>query len=332
MEVNPQVLTDSFGRFHTYLRISITERCNLRCKYCMPAEGVALRPRDELLSFEEIDRLARIFVSEGVTKIRLTGGEPLLRHDVDHLMEMLGRIDGLRTLAVTTNGLLLRKKLDRMRAAGVNLLNVSLDTLREDRFEFITRRAGLDVVLDAIERAINAGYEPLKINCVVMRGFNDDEIVDFVEFTRDHPVDVRFIEYMPFTGNAWSDASFVPYTEMLSAIKTKYPDLRRLSDSPNDTSKAWGVPGFAGQVGFITSMSEHFCSSCNRVRLTADGSLKVCLFGNAEVSLRDAIRTGADDEAIRSLVRMAVSRKKAAHAGMHAIASSENRPMILIGG
>jgi cyclic pyranopterin phosphate synthase len=332
MPLQPQILTDGFGRIHSYLRISLTERCNLRCRYCMPADGVPLQPRDQLLTFEEVERVARLFVAEGVDKIRLTGGEPLLRKDVEDLMDMLGRIEGLRTLAVTTNGLLLRKKLDRMRLAGVNQLNISLDSLREDRFEFITRRAGLGIVLDAIDLAIDAGYNHVKVNCVVMRGFNDDELGDFVEFTRDRPVDIRFIEYMPFEGNGWNDSAFVPYTEMLSSVSATHPQLSRLPDSAHDTSKAYAVPGYMGRVGFITSMSEHFCSSCNRLRVTADGSLKVCLFGNAEVSLRDQMRSGATDETLRALIAGAVFRKSAAHGGMYAIASSENRPMILIGG
>ena len=332
MPLEPHILTDRFGRSHSYLRISLTERCNLRCRYCMPADGVQLQPRDQLLTFEEIERLARLFVAEGVNKIRLTGGEPLVRKDVEDLMDMLGSIDGLRTFAVTTNGFLLRRKLARMRSAGVNLLNISLDSMREDRFDFITRRTGLGIVLDAIDLAVDAGYNPVKVNCVVMRGFNDDELGDFVEFTRDRPVDVRFIEYMPFEGNGWNDSAFVPYTEMLSSISDRYPQLTRLSDAPGDTSKSYAVPGYLGRVGFITSMSEHFCSSCNRLRMTADGNLKVCLFGNAEVSLRDQMRAGATDEALRALIAGAVFRKSAAHGGMYAIASSENRPMILIGG
>jgi len=325
-------LTDTFGRPHSYLRISLTERCNLRCQYCMPAEGVTLQPRERILTFEEIERIARLFAAEGVDKIRLTGGEPLVRKNVEDLVDRLGRIEGVRTLAMTTNGLLLPKKLDRLRAGGINLLNISLDTLQEERFDRITRRTGLPTVLQAIELAIEAGYDPVKVNCVVMRGFNDDEVADFVEFTRDRPVEVRFIEYMPFTGNGWNDSTFVPYTEVLGTIEAVHPKLERRSDGPNDTSKTYAVPGYRGSVGFITSMSEHFCGSCNRLRITADGNLKVCLFGNAEVSLRDRMRGGASDDELRHLVAAAVGRKKAAHAGMYEIASSENRPMILIGG
>ena len=326
------MLTDTFGRRHTYLRISLTERCNLRCQYCMPAEGVDLKPRDELLTFEEIDRLAGLFVAAGVDKIRLTGGEPLVRKDVEQLIERLGALPGLRTLALTTNGLLLPKKLARLQAAGVNLLNISLDTLRPDRFTFITRRPGFDLVMQAIDQAVAAGYDPVKVNCVVMRGFNDDELADFVALTEAKPIEVRFIEYMPFDGNGWQDQRMMAYTEMIERIEARFPSLVRLQDGPNETSKTYQVPGFRGRVGFITSMSTPFCDGCNRLRITADGNLKVCLFGKAEVSLRDAVRGGATDDALRTIIQAAVLRKKAAHAGMYEIARSENRPMILIGG
>lgn len=325
-------LTDAFGRRHTYLRISLTERCNLRCRYCMPEEGVALSPRDHLLTFEEIERLARLFVQHGVDKIRLTGGEPLVRKDVEVLVERLGALDGLRTLALTTNGLLLPRKLPRLHAAGVNLLNISLDTLRADRFEAITRRRGLELVLRALDEAVAYGYDPVKVNCVLLRGVNDDELSDFVALTEDRPLEVRFIEYMPFDGNGWNDGAFMPYAEMIERIEQRYPALERVQDGANDVSKTYRVPGFRGRVGFITSMSEHFCGTCNRLRLTADGHLKVCLFGPAEVSLRDALRGGASDEALAEIVGAAVQRKKAAHAGMHDLAQQPNRPMILIGG
>eukprot|EP00741_Cyanophora_paradoxa_P011203 tig00020554_g10823.t1 len=342
------LLTDKYGRRHTYLRISLTERCNLRCQYCMPAEGVDLSPDSHLLRSDEIVRIARLFVSHGVDKIRLTGGEPLVRKDVDVLAAELGRIPGLRTLALTTNGILLPRKLPALHAAGVNALNISLDTLKPEKFVKITRRQGFERVMDAIRMALDYGYYPVKINCVVMRGVNDDELLDFVAFTEHKNVEVRFIEYMPFDGNAWKDTKMVPYAEMVDRIRNKY-QLERAVDHANDTSKTWAIPGFQGRIGFITSMSEHFCGSCNRLRLTADGNLKVCLFGASEVSLRDAMRgsgdwrgklglrqvaptAGATDEELSDLIGAAVMRKKPAHAGMHQIAEMKNRPMILIGG
>lgn len=326
------MFVDTFGRRHTYLRISLTERCNLRCRYCMPEDGVELSPKSSILTFEEIERLARIFVRHGVDKIRLTGGEPLVRKNVEELVERLGRLPGLKTLAITTNGLLLPKKLDRLHAAGVNLLNISLDTLDRERFESITRRKGFEQVMQAIDMAIDYGYDPVKINCVVMRGVNDDEVGGFVAMTRDRPIEVRFIEYMPFQGNGWTDDAFIPYAEIIERIETSHPALARQEDGPNDTSKTYRVPGYRGAVGFISSMSDEFCSTCNRLRITADGNLKVCLFGNAEVSLRDVLRSGAADEEVAEAIQDGVSRKKAAHAGMHQLVDLDNRPMILIGG
>ncbi len=325
------VLSDGFGRLHTYLRIALVEQCNLRCRYCMPDEDLAWTPEPQLLTAEEIIRLARLFVEAGVTKIRLTGGEPLLRTDVGQIAEAIGALPGLETLALTTNGLLLPKKLEALQQAGLNLLNISLDTLRPDRFEQITQRRGFDLVLRAIGDAIARGYDPVKVNCVVMRGVNEDELVDFVAWTEHRPVEVRFIEFMPFDGNRWDDTRLVAYEEMRGRIEAAFP-LERLADGPNDTSKTFRVPGFRGRVGFITSMTEHFCEGCNRLRITADGNLKVCLFGRAEVSLRDALRRGASDEALRTLVSAAVGRKHARHAGMKALARMENRPMITIGG
>lgn len=325
------MLVDTFGRVHTYLRISLTERCNLRCTYCMPEAGVELSPKSHILTFEEIERLAKLFVNAGVNKIRLTGGEPLVRKDVELLVERIGRIPGVETLAITTNGLLLPKKLSRLHAAGVNLLNISLDTLDAHKFEQITRRRGFERVIDAIEDAVRLGYDPVKVNCVVMRGINDDELEAFVALTEERPIEVRFIEYMPFQGNGWNDAKFIPYAEILELLEDRFT-LIRCEDGPTDTSKTYQVPGFRGRVGFITSMSDEFCSSCNRLRLTADGALKVCLFGNAEVSLRDLIRAEAGDDELMEAIENAVRRKKKAHAGLHQLVDLENRPMILIGG
>jgi len=324
-------LSDGFGRQHTYLRLSLVEHCNLRCQYCMPEDGLDWTPDGQLLDDDEILRLARLFVDEGVSKIRLTGGEPLLRPGIEDIAAEIGAMDGVETLALTTNGLLLPKKLDALHAAGVNLLNISLDTLRADRFEAISRRQGFDLVLRAIDRAIDRGYDPLKINCVVMRGTNDDELGDFVAWTEDKPVEVHFIEFMPFDGNRWDDDTLVPYAEMLERIRERFPLVRK-QDGPHDTSKTYQVPGHEGQVGFITSMTEHFCEGCNRLRITADGNIKVCLFGSAEISLRDAMRDGASDDDLRAVISRAVGDKHARHAGMYNLAKMDNRPMITIGG
>ncbi|KAF2073968.1 hypothetical protein CYY_004713 [Polysphondylium violaceum] len=308
------ILTDTFNRKHTYLRISLTEKCNLRCQYCMPEEGVELAPNDKILTDDEILRISRLFASAGVTKIRFTGGEPLIRKNIESLIEQVGKIEGIEKIGITTNGLVLHRKLERLQKGGVNLLNISLDTLDTHKFTLITRRLGWEKVMESINKALSLNFNPVKINCVVMKNINDMEICDFVEMTREKNVEIRFIEYMPFGGNKWSDKKFVSYTDMIKMIKEKFGALDRCVDEANNTSKTYQVPGFKGRVGFITSMSEHFCSSCNRLRMTADGNLKVCLFGNTEVSLRDIMRSGASDEEILKVINQAVLKKKASHA------------------
>ncbi|XP_026857256.2 molybdenum cofactor biosynthesis protein 1 isoform X2 [Electrophorus electricus] len=325
-------LTDTFGRRHTYLRISLTEKCNLRCQYCMPEEGVTLSPRAQLLSTEEVLTLARLFVREGVRKIRLTGGEPLIRPDILHIIAEMRKLEGLKTIAVTTNGMNLARLLPGLQEAGVDLLNVSLDSLVPAKFEFIVRRKGFHKVMEGIEKAIEMGYNPVKVNCVVMRGLNEDELLDFVALTERKPLDMRFIEYMPFDGNKWNFKKMVSYAEMLDRIKQQWPSLEAVPADEADTAKAFRVPGFQGQLGFITSMSDNFCGSCNRLRITADGNLKVCLFGNSEVSLRDSLRSGASDQELLQIIGAALGRKKKQHAGMFSISQMKNRPMILIGG
>ncbi|XP_054834244.1 molybdenum cofactor biosynthesis protein 1 isoform X2 [Eublepharis macularius] len=326
-------LTDNFGRQHNYLRISLTEKCNLRCQYCMPEEGVQLTPKTELLTTQEIITLARLFVEEGVEKIRLTGGEPLIRPDVVDIIAQLRKLEGLKTIAVTSNGINLARLLPRLKEAGLNAINISLDTLVPAKFEFIVRRKGFHKVMEGIHKAIELGYDPVKVNCVVMRGLNEEEMVDFVALTEKQPLDVRFIEYMPFDGNKWNFKKMVSYKEMLDAIKQRWPELEKLPcEEASSTAKAYKVPDFQGQISFITSMSEHFCGSCNRLRITADGNLKVCLFGNSEVSLRDYLRSNATKEELIQIIGAAVGRKKKQHAGMFNISQMKNRPMILIGG
>ncbi|KAF4373544.1 hypothetical protein F8388_025238 [Cannabis sativa] len=298
-----QMLVDSFGRLHTYLRISLTERCNLRCQYCMPAEGVDLTSKPQLLTRDEILRLANLFVSSGVNKIRLTGGEPTIRKDIEDICLGLSNMKGLKKLGITTNGITLSTKLPKLKQCGLTSLNISLDTLIPAKFEFMTRRKGHHRVLDSINTAIELGYDPVKVNCVVMRGFNDDEICDFVELT-----------------------------QMYDKVEKQFPSIKRLQDHPTETAKNFKVDGHKGVVSFITSMTEHFCAGCNRLRILADGNFKVCLFGPSEVSLRDPIRSGANDDELREIIEAAVKRKKASHAGMFDIAKTANRPMIHIGG
>ncbi|XAR54305.1 Cyclic pyranopterin phosphate synthase [Bertholletia excelsa] len=326
------MLVDSFGRLHTYLRISLTERCNLRCQYCMPAEGVELMPSAQLLSQNEIIHLANLFVSSGVNKIRLTGGEPTIRKDIEEICSRLSNLEGLKTLAMTTNGITLAKKLPKLKECGLNALNISLDTLVPAKFEFMTRRKGHERVMESIDAAIDLGYNPVKVNCVVMRGVNDDEICDFVELSSKKQVNVRFIEFMPFDGNVWNVKKLVPYAEMLDKVVKQFGGVKRIQNHPSDTAKTYKIDGHHGTVSFITSMTEHFCAGCNRLRLLADGSFKVCLFGPSEVSLRDPLRRGVDDSELKEIIGAAVKRKKASHAGMFDIAKTPNRPMIRIGG
>ena len=366
-------LTDNYSRRHDYLRISVTERCNLRCTYCMPEDGVPLSPPSHLLTSPEISYLSALFVSQGVTKIRLTGGEPTIRKDIVPLMHSIGalRRQGLRELCLTTNGIALHRKLDSMADAGLTGVNLSLDTLDPFQFQIMTRRKGFEAVKKSIDRILEmnklgAGIK-LKINCVVMRGINEREILPFVEMGREQDIEVRFIEYMPFDGNKWSQGKMLSYKEMLAMIREKHPTLYKVQDHKNDTSKTFAVPGFVGRIGFITSMTHNFCGSCNRLRITSDGNLKVCLFGNSEVSLRDLLRKSndmqpIDEEAMEALkkveidrrqvlpgsastlsfsererellevIGMAVKRKKEKHAGMGELENMKNRPMILIGG
>jgi len=366
-------LTDTFQRQHDYLRISITEKCNLRCLYCMPEEGVPQSPPPDLLTSPEIFLLSSTFVSQGVTKIRLTGGEPTVRRDILPLMHQIGslRSKGLRELCLTTNGISLHRKLDSMVEAGLTGVNLSLDTLDPWQFQIMTRRKGFEAVMKSIEsilemNKLGAGIK-LKINCVVMRGMNDQEIIPFVELGREQDLEVRFIEYMPFDGNKWSEGKMLPYQEMLDIIRAKYPSLRKVQDHKNDTSKTYEIPGFVGRMGFITSMTHNFCGTCNRLRITSDGNLKVCLFGNDEVSLRDILRKSnsgrpIDEQALEALknielgrqqgmvsaagplggtmherellevIGLAVKGKKEKHAGIGELENMKNRPMILIGG
>ncbi|KAJ3315211.1 Molybdenum cofactor synthesis protein 1 [Blyttiomyces sp. JEL0837] len=276
----------------------------------MPQEGVSLTPNEQLLTKDEILRLARLFVSQGIKKIRLTGGEPTIRKDLMDIMAGLNALRplGLQTIGITSNGIVLKKKLEELKANGLNQVNISIDTLDKFKFELITRRKGFDHVMDSIHHAIACDFPSVKLNVVVIRNVNDNEVLDFVEMTRDLPIYIRFIEYMPFDGNRWNKEKFLPYQEMLQRIENKFPGVAKLTNEANDTSKAYQVPGFKGKFGFITSMSEHFCGTCNRLRLLADGNMKVCLFGKREVNLRDLIRNGSTDEQLLTIIEAAASR------------------------
>ncbi|KIH47257.1 molybdenum cofactor biosynthesis protein A [Ancylostoma duodenale] len=321
--------TDTHGRVHNYLRISLTEKCNLRCLYCMPEEGVTLSPSKNLLTSDEIVKLVQIFASHGVDKIRLTGGEPSIREDIVELVERIRNVPGIKDIGLTSNGIILTKKLRQLKDAGLTKVNISLDTLDPRKFMLMTRRNGFAKVMKCIDHAetLFPKVKPIlltsypstadksQINTVVMRSINDDEVNDFVDLTKDRRLDVRFIEYMPFGGNHFSTKKFIDYKTLLVTINEKYNGLvQRLQDAPNDTTKAFKISGFVGQFGFITSMSDNFCGTCNRLRITADGNLKVCLHGTAEVSMRELLRSGASSEEISDVIQKAVARKKKQHA------------------
>ncbi|UMM39404.1 hypothetical protein L5515_016483 [Caenorhabditis briggsae] len=322
---------DMFMREHSYLRISLTEKCNFRCLYCMPAEGVPLKPKDKMLKNEEVLRLVKLFADHGIDKVRLTGGEPTIRKDIVQIVEGIASTPGVKDVGITTNGLVLPRFLPDLKNAGLTKVNISIDSLDRQKFAKMTRRDGFDKVWKSIELAQDY-FPKVKLNVVVIRNQNENEIVDFVNLTANRNLDIRFIEFMPFGGNEFKNDNFYGYREMLSLIVEKFgDDVIRLSDSPNDTTKAYKIEGFQGQFGFISSMSDHFCNTCNRLRITADGNLKVCLHGNSEVSLRDKIRDGSSDEQLSEIIQKAVNNKKARHAGMDALKNLPNRPMILIG-
>lgn len=326
-------LVDRFGRDHTYLRISVTERCNLRCTYCMPARGIQLKPRAEMLTYDEIERLAEIFSTLGIRKIRITGGEPLVRSGIEQLCGRLSVIKNIDTFAISTNGTLLEKKAKLLCDAGVKNINISLDSLRQDRFESITLRSGHADVLRGIEAAIEAGFSSIKINAVIIRGFNDDELIDFVEFARELSVSVRFIEYMPFPGNNWNESQFISFYEMKQRIESKYSltPVTRTEPVPGP-AKEFRVENRNASVGFINTMSDHFCGDCNRIRLTADGRLRTCLFANDGVDLKRLLRDGASRDVIEQAIRAAVLLKWEKHPGHEELMTNQDREMTAIGG
>ena len=307
-------LADAFDRRITYLRISVTDRCNLRCVYCMPEAGLPWIPKAEILSFEEIARVVRAAAQIGVRSVRLTGGEPLIRRDLDQLVAMLAAIPGIEDIALSTNGLLLAEQVQGLRDAGLTRANISLDTLREDRFVQIARRPGLDRVLAGIEAAERAGLAPIKLNCVVMRGQNDDEVEAFAELSRQRPVAVRFIEVMPVTENVEGHTSeYISAREILERIGA-IAELRPVpGPKGNGPARYYAFDGAPGTVGVISPLSHDYCDTCNRVRLSADGRLKLCLFGDHFIDFRTPLRDGAGDDTLIGIFRGAMYVKPERH-------------------
>lgn len=327
----PGDLTDRFGRVHRYLRVSLTDQCNFRCRYCMPEDGIAWLPGSQILSDAEIVRVIRILAGMGVGKVRFTGGEPTLRPGLEGLISSTKSIPGIHTVAMTTNGSTLSKKASDYRLAGLDIINISLDSLNPATFKAITLRDQLPLVLKGIHRAARAGFEDVKINVVAMKGVNSHELLDFVDLAKDLPVTVRFIEFMPFLGNRWSQASLLTYREMRSAIEETYC-LVPLDGDPSAVGKDFRIPGFVGKIGFVTSMTETFCGDCDRIRLTADGSIKPCLFSPAEINLRHLLRGGAPDGELESAIQSALLKKPREHRPMTHLATIQTRSMIQIGG
>ncbi len=304
-------LVDSFGRVHRDLRISVTDRCNFRCVYCMPSEGMRWLDRAELLSFEELTRVAALLVDRyGFDGIRLTGGEPTVRA---HLPVLVGKLAALGVdVALTTNGATLRLLAHDLAAAGLGRINISLDSLRAERFEALTRRDGLDRVLDGIDAALEAGLRPVKVNVVLMRGINDDEVVDFARFGRERGVTVRFIEFMPLDAQEeWSASRVVGRDEIVDAVDAVFP-LEGLARG-SEPAERFRYRDGAGEIGVIASVTHAFCGSCDRIRVTAEGQLRTCLFALDEHDLRGPLRAGADDEQLAAIVEAAVAQKWAGH-------------------
>ncbi|MGA8942858.1 MAG: GTP 3',8-cyclase MoaA [Thermoactinomyces sp.] len=305
-------LVDRFGRVHDYLRISVTDRCNLRCIYCMPEEGVEFVPHEHILSFEEITSVARVLAKAGVRKLRLTGGEPLVRKDLDQLIMMLSSVSGIEDIALTTNGILLARNAERLKRAGLNRVNISLDSLLEERYTQITRRGGIQRVLEGIEESWRVGLFPLKLNVVLMKGINDNEIPDFLNLTIDYPLQVRFIEYMPI---GHSDSNWRGRYLSLDMVLKRCQELG-LKVVPvrdafgNGPVTSYKIVGARGSFGLIHPVSHHFCKECNRLRLTADGNIKACLYWADEWNVRRYI---GDDQAVELLFRKALAEKPESH-------------------
>ncbi len=323
-------LIDTYGRVHRDLRISVTDRCNFRCQYCMPEEGMDWTPREELLTFEEIERLASLLVNKfGIESIRLTGGEPTVRANLSKLIEKLAKLDV--DLSLTTNGATLPLIAGDLYNAGLDRINISLDTLDRKRFESLTRRDNLKQVLHGIETAKSVGFDPVKINMVVMKGVNDDEVLDFVSYGRENGLVVRFIEFMPLDADeTWEKSKVMPQNEILDLISSKY-ELEPLSRGSSPAAR-WKFVDGPGEIGIIATVSEAFCDACDRIRLTADGKFRNCLFAIEEYDVRKLLRENAGDEKIIELFSHAVKQKWAGHQIGKSVFIRPSKSMSQIGG
>lgn len=331
------MLIDAFGRVATDLRVSVTDRCNLRCTYCMPPEGLDWIPSDQILTADELLRLIRLAAAEGVTEVRFTGGEPLVRPDLESIISGVASLPEAPAISLTTNGIGLTKRASALRQAGLTRINVSLDTLDRERFKTLTRRDRLEDVLAGIDAAQAAGLQPVKINAVPMRGVNDDEVVSMVRWALEQQVQLRFIEQMPLDAqHAWSRHDMVQADEILQRLEQEFVVMPASHDRGSDPAELWSVAtpdgGLSGEVGVIGSVTRPFCAACDRVRLTSDGQLRNCLFSQGETDLRTALRDGSTDQDIVSLMRACLSAKKAGHGIDEPTFLPPPRPMSAIGG
>jgi cyclic pyranopterin phosphate synthase len=327
-------LIDAFGRVHTNLRVSVTDRCNIRCFYCMPAENVRFKPRNELLTFEEIERFVRVVARLGVNKIRLTGGEPLVRHGLSVLVEKLAAVPGIRDIAVTTNGLLLAEQAMALKRAGLNRLNISLDTLKDDVFQRISRRQGLQRVLEGIFAAQRAGFKKIRLNAVALRGITEPEIVPLAEFARRHDMEMRFIEFMPLDADGqWDNDQVLTGRQIREMLEREIGPLVPLDvDDPSQPATDFAFADRIGRIGFINPVTQPFCHRCNRLRLTAEGQVRNCLFSLEEWDARQVMRSGGSDDELAELVRASVGAKKAGHGINSDQFIKPDRAMYQIGG
>ena len=330
----PEPLIDSFGRVHTNLRISVTDRCNIRCFYCMPAENVQFMDRSELLTFEEIERIVRVAVPLGLRKIRLTGGEPLVRRNLHVLVRMLAAIEGIEDIGLTTNGILLAEQARDLYDAGLARINVSLDALDPQKFEKITRRQGYEQVIAGIQTAQEVGFDPVKVNAVAVRGLTEDEIVPFGHFARRTGVEIRFIEFMPLDAdNAWQREKVLFAHEIIEALEREImPLVPRPGRDPHAPAREFTFADGVGKIGLIASVSRPFCMSCDRFRITADGKLRNCLFSLDETDVKTMLRSGAACAEIAQAIRHSIAAKKEGHEINTARFIQPARPMYSIGG
>jgi cyclic pyranopterin phosphate synthase len=330
-----QLLVDGYGRRIKSMRISITDKCNFRCTYCMPAEGLPWLKKAEILSYEEIERLTRVAVSIGIEQIRLTGGEPLVRRDVPELVRQLHKIEGLRSLSLTTNGVLLKQQAGALAAAGLTRINVSLDSLIREKFAQLTRRDQFDRVLEGLEELEKyPSIHPIKINAVAMRGFSEEEALDFVRLARRKAYVVRWIEFMPLDADEiWRKEDILTGAELKAIIEAEYGPLVPITTGdPSETARRYTFSDGIGEIGFINPVSEPFCATCDRIRLTADGQLRTCLFATEETDLRAVIRSNASDEQLAEVIRRAIWNKELKHYIGDKRFKRANRSMSMIGG